>query len=210
MVTDFSISSRSTVSKFAYNQQRYNNTMVQIKPFVVEEWMDRLENTPGALNVAETCCDSVSIRDLENLSTEKDVQGPLDRIAKSRMTYGAILGSDATRQNIADLYGNGDQTATGAPLSKDQVVLTQGAIAANYLLLYSLVGPGDHVVCVYPTYQQLYDVPRSLGAEVSLWKLKKENGFVPDVAELDGLVQKNTKVCGRLGCEKLTGLTLRG
>jgi aspartate/methionine/tyrosine aminotransferase len=182
--------------------------MVQIKPFVVEEWMDRLENTPGALNVAETCCDSVSIRDLENLSTDKDVQGPLDRIAKSRMTYGAILGSDSTRQNIADLYSNGDQADTGT-LSKDQVVLTQGAIAANYILLYSLVGPGDHVVCVYPTYQQLYDVPRSLGAEVSLWKLKKENGFVPDIAELEGLLQKNTKVCGRLGCEKLAGLTLR-
>jgi hypothetical protein len=32
---------------------------------------------------------------------------------------------------------------------------------------------------------------------------------VPDIAELEGLLQKNTKVCGRLGCEKLAGLTLR-
>lgn len=171
--------------------------MVQIKPFVVEEWMDRLENTPGSLNVAETCCDSVSIRDLEELSTDKNTKGPLDRIVKSRMTYGAILGSDATRQSIADLYSKRTENSTGSSspsLSKDQVIITQGAIGANYLLLYSLVGPGDHVVCVYPTYQQLYDVPRSLGAEVALWKLKKENGYIPDVSELDSLVQQNTKV----------------
>lgn len=176
--------------------------------------MDRLENTPGALNVAETCCDSVSIQDLEDLSTDKDGKGPLYRIAKSPMTYGAILGSDATRQSIADMYSdgttNGTKAASDPALGKDQVILTQGAISANYLLLYSLVGPGDHVICVYPTYQQLYDVPRSLGAEVSLWKLEKEHGYVPDVAELDGLAQQNTKVCAGWKHEWPTRLTSSG
>jgi aspartate/methionine/tyrosine aminotransferase len=170
--------------------------MVQINKFEVEEWMDRLENTPGALNVAETCCDSVSIQDLQDLSTDKSIPGPLDELARTRMTYGAILGSDTTRQRIADLYNKGPSSENAPkPLSKNGVILTQGAIAANYLLLYSLVGPGDHVVCVYPTYQQLYEVPKSLGAEVSLWKLKEENGFIPDISELDKLVQQNTKVC---------------
>lgn len=170
--------------------------MVQIKPFVVEEWMDRLENTPGSLNVAETCCDSVSIRDLQNLSTDKTSPGPLEDIVNTRMTYGAILGSDTTRERIADLYNQGvDGADASKPLTKDEIIIAQGAIASNYLLLYSLVGPGDHVVCVYPTYQQLYDVPQSLGAEVSLWKLKEQSGYIPDVAELDSLVQQNTKVC---------------
>jgi aspartate/methionine/tyrosine aminotransferase len=69
-----------------------------------------------------------------------------------------------------------------------------GAIAANFLTLYTLLGPGDHVVCVYPTYQQLYSVPESLGAEVSLWKLKKEKKYVPDLADLDALIKENTKM----------------
>jgi aspartate/methionine/tyrosine aminotransferase len=79
-------------------------------------------------------------------------------------------------------------------LTAEDVIVTQGAIGANFLALYTLTGPGDHVICVYPTYQQLYDTPRSLGAEVTLWKLKKENGFVPDVDELAGLIKPNTKV----------------
>ncbi|KAL6876981.1 pyridoxal phosphate-dependent transferase [Trichoderma novae-zelandiae] len=71
---------------------------------------------------------------------------------------------------------------------------TQGAIAANFLVFCGLIGPGDHVICVYPTYRQLFSVPESLGAEVSLWRLRLENGFVPDVDELETLVKANTKV----------------
>jgi aspartate/methionine/tyrosine aminotransferase len=57
------------------------------------------------------------------------------------------------------------------------------------------------VVSVYPAFQQLYSLPKSFGAEVTLWRLKKENGFVPDVRELEGLVKTNTKVsdCHRVG-----------
>ncbi|KAJ0343567.1 hypothetical protein COL154_003855 [Colletotrichum chrysophilum] len=163
--------------------------MVQIKPFEVEEWMDRLETTPGALNLAETCCESVSIQELTQLCSDPTVPGPLD-IATRRLTYGAIYGSEETRQNIANLYR--DEASEDLP--SDQVVVTQGAIVANFLHLYSLVGPGDHVICIYPTYQQLYEVPKSLGAEISLWKTKPENRYIPDVKELEGLVQKNTKM----------------
>ncbi|WQF82616.1 Putative aminotransferase, class-I, pyridoxal-phosphate-binding, aminotransferase, class I/classII [Colletotrichum destructivum] len=163
--------------------------MVQIKPFVVEEWMDRLETTPGALNIAETCCESVSIQELTQLSTEKSAAGPLD-ITTRRMTYGAIYGSETTRQQIANLYDND----VSGPLPSDQIILTQGAILANFLTLFTLVGPKDHVVCVYPTYQQLYEVPKSLGADVTLWKLSSENGYIPDVRELESLVRDNTKM----------------
>ncbi|GJC84808.1 capreomycidine synthase [Colletotrichum liriopes] len=163
--------------------------MVQIEPFVVEEWMDRLETTLGVLNMAETCCESVSIQELTQLSTDKSIAGPLD-IATRRMTYGAIYGSQTTRRHIADLYEN----EVSGTLPTDQVIITQGAIVANFLLLYTLVGPKDHVICVYPTYQQLYEVPKSLGADVSLWKLKSECGYVPDTQDLERLVRDNTKV----------------
>lgn len=163
--------------------------MVQIKAFEVEEWMDRLETTPGALNIAETCCESVSIQELTQLSTDKSAPGPLD-IATRRLTYGAIYGSETTRKQIANLY-DGDISGS---LPHEQVIITQGAIVANFLLLYTLVGPGDHVICVYPTYQQLYEVPKSLGADVSLWKSKSSNGYIPDTQELLGLVRENTKV----------------
>lgn len=146
--------------------------------------MDLYECTPGILNVAETCAESVSIDQLIQLSEDK-ATNPLQ--TSTVLTYGAIRGSSTLRQRIASLY-------KGEHLSAESVLITQGAIAANFLVFYGLVGPGDHVICVYPTYQQLYSVPESLGAEVSLWRLQPENGFVPDVDELEALVKANTKV----------------
>ncbi|KAF4441084.1 aspartate aminotransferase [Fusarium acutatum] len=96
----------------------------------------------------------------------------------------------AASVSIDDLVGITEDTK----LVAEDIVVTQGAIGANFLALYSLIGPNDHVVCVYPTYQQLYEVPRSIGAEVSLWKLKEEESFVPNVDELINLIRKNTKV----------------
>lgn len=162
--------------------------MVKIESFEVEQWMDRYETTPGVLNIAETCAASVSIDDLTKLSTDKSNAGL--SLLSTKLTYGAIRGSDAVRSRVAGIYSKGSPE----PLPSDQVIITQGAIVANFLLFYTLVGPGDHVICVYPTYQQLYGVPESLGAEVSLWKLKEENGYIPEVSELEGLVKDNTKV----------------
>jgi DNA-binding transcriptional MocR family regulator len=163
--------------------------MVKIEPFEVEQWFDRLENTPGVLNVAETCAASVSYDDLVHLCEDKTLPDPLRRFQK--LTYGAIRGSEQLRQRVASLF---DRASEAVPLPAGNVIITQGAIGANFLLFYTLIGPGDHVICVYPTYQQLYSVPESLGAEMSLWRLKEENGYVPVVEELEGLVRSNTKV----------------
>ncbi|KAI1059111.1 hypothetical protein LB507_003471 [Fusarium sp. FIESC RH6] len=161
--------------------------MVRIVPFAVEQWMDEYETTPEVLNVAETCAASISIDDLVGMCTDAKTPGPIDTSIK--LTYGAISGSPLLRERIA-----ANCSDEGTRLAADDVVVTQGAIGANFLALYSLLGPGDHVVCVYPTYQQLYDVPRSIGAEVTLWKLKEEENFVPNTDDLAGMIQKNTKM----------------
>ncbi|RYP58184.1 hypothetical protein DL770_010492 [Monosporascus sp. CRB-9-2] len=164
--------------------------MVKIPPFEVEQWMDKYEKTPGVLNVAETCAASISIDKLVVMNRLKTLAPPPVDFSKP-MTYGAVLGSDELRRNITKTY---EQPGQPSPITPKDIIVTQGAIAANFLLFYTLVGPGDHVICVYPTYQQLYSVPETLGAEVSLWKLKAENGFVPDVTELEGLFKANTKM----------------
>ncbi|KAM0466669.1 hypothetical protein ACHAPV_000174 [Trichoderma viride] len=158
--------------------------MVRFQRFEVEQWMDDYETTPGVLNIAETCVESVSIDQLVQLSNDK-AANPLH--TSTVLTYGAIRGSPTLRERIASLY-------EGEQVSSDNVLITQGAIAANFLVFYGLVGPGDHVICVYPTYQQLFSVPESLGAEVSLWRLHAENGFLPDMGELEQLAKENTKM----------------
>jgi aspartate/methionine/tyrosine aminotransferase len=150
--------------------------------------MDKYETTPGVLNIAETCAASISIDELVALCEDPSIEPPLK--TSTKLTYGPIRGSDTLRGNLASLYS----ARVATPLPVDNILITPGAIAANFLLFYTLIGPGDHVVCVYPTYQQLYSVPQSLGAEVSLWKLRKDKKYIPDLEELKDLVKENTKM----------------
>lgn len=158
----------------------------------VANLVQRYETTPGVLNIAETCVASVSVADLQALSTDKTGASPLS--LSKKLTYGAIRGSATLRERVAALYNNDDEASSHDTLPSDSIMITQGAIVANFLLFYTLLGPRDHVICVYPAYQQLYGVPQSLGAEVTLWKLQRENGYVPDVEELASLARPNTKL----------------
>jgi aspartate/methionine/tyrosine aminotransferase len=79
-------------------------------------------------------------------------------------------------------------------VSAEGVLVTNGAIQANFLALYTNIGPGDHVICQYPTYQQLYSVPESFGAEVSLWRSNEEKEWSLDEGELKALIKPNTKL----------------
>ncbi|KAK8061899.1 Capreomycidine synthase [Apiospora phragmitis] len=135
--------------------------MVKITSFDVEQWMDEYENTPGVLNVAETCCSSISVDELVRFDERRGAAGssPLDLSA--RLTYGPIRGSEELRSHIAGMYQGAPGSPDGAVVvPPEQVLVTQGAISANHLVFYTLIGSGDHVICVFPTYQQLYAVPR--------------------------------------------------
>lgn len=162
--------------------------MVKIEDFAVEQWMDKYELT-ARYNIAETCCASISVDDLRALSEDKETD-PLGQLQSTKLTYGSIRGSASLRETLSNLYS----AKTPARLPKDNILITAGAIQANFLVLYSLVGPGDHVICHYPTYQQLYSVPASLGAEVSLWKSNEANEWQLDIEELKGLIRPNTKM----------------
>jgi aspartate/methionine/tyrosine aminotransferase len=150
------------------------------------QWMDAHENN-CKYNIAETCCASISIEELRELSENKTKE-VLD--TSKPLTYGAIRGSDDLRNNLARLYS----AKVTNPLSPDNILTTPGAIQANFLATYALVGQGDHVICHYPTYQSLYEVPKQMGAEVDLWKAKPENDWVPAIDDLKALIKPSTKL----------------
>lgn len=144
--------------------------------------MDTYETT-AKHNLAETCSASISLNDLLTLAPKESL---ID--FSQKQVYGAIRGTEALRTNIANLY------SPVGKISTEDVLVTNGAIQANFLSLYTNVGPGDHVICQYPTYQQLYSVPESFGAEVSLWKSEEGSGWGMDLEKLMGLVKSNTKM----------------
>lgn len=156
---------------------------MEIKAFSVEEWMNAYE-TSAVYNIAETCVDSLTLEELVTL----DGTNPDDffhSLYNVKLTYGHIEGSPAFRQLVANLYST---------MQPHNILPMNGGIGANFLVFYSLVQPGDHVVSVHPTYQQIYEVPQSFGATVDLLTLRPENNFLPDLDELRSLVRPNTKL----------------
>lgn len=156
---------------------------MNIKPFKVEEWMNAWED--GAVwNIAETCVDSVSLDELFALTGE-DKNAFLNDFSARRLTYGEIVGREEFRAGVASLF----QT-----FQADEIITTHGAAGANHHIFYSLIEPGDKVISVMPTYQQLYSIPESYGAEVRILKLRRENGFLPDLDELRKLAEGGVKL----------------
>jgi len=159
-------------------------------PFAVEQWLDSHE-TSAKYNLAETCCASVSIADLCSLAESPSAPSASSLLSTSAIqSYGHIRGNPTLLGHLSRLYSS----KVGTPLPPENILIAPGAIAANFLVFYALLGPGDHVVCHYPTYQQLYSVPESLGAEVSLWRSRPERQWLPDFDELKTLCREGTKM----------------
>ena len=156
---------------------------MRIEPFFVEQWMNAHETT-ATWNIAETCVHSLTLEELLELSGDAD--GVLRRLRDTWLGYGDIVGSPRLRAAIAALYGE--------RISADNVLTANGAIGANFLALYALVEPGSTVVSVQPTYQQLFSVPESLGADVHVVRLREEDGYAPDVEAIRAAADGRTSV----------------
>ena len=167
---------------------------VKIKPFAVEEWMNTYE-TGAKYNIAETCVDSILPDGLFALAGV-DKRAFLDDFCSRRLTYGDIEGAPAFRRGICSLYET---------LGISDVITTHGAAGANHHILYSLVEPGDHVISVMPTYQQLYSIPEGYGARVDILKLRPENGYGCDTATLRDGAECHKCLRGNAGTLKAGG-----
>ena len=117
---------------------------MEIANFGVEEWLNVYE-TQATLDIAQSTIASMTMSELMALSPDNGTQFYQD-LAQQKMNYGAIEGSEAFKQAVSELY----QT-----VNSNQVLQTNGATGANLLALYALVKPGNHVITMFPTYQQL-------------------------------------------------------
>ncbi|MEO0680286.1 MAG: aminotransferase [Pseudomonadota bacterium] len=166
---------------------------MKIEPFGVEMWMNAWE-TRCRWNLAETCVQSLTLDQLLQLAGKNDAD--LAELLPLKMTYGAIEGSDALRDAIAGLY---------AAQTRENILAAHGTIGANMLVHKTLVGPGDHVIAVTPTYQQHVSIPESLGARVDRLPLRARDGWRPDLDALDALATSQTRLIALTNPNNPTG-----
>jgi aspartate/methionine/tyrosine aminotransferase len=157
---------------------------VRIEPFLLERWMTRHE-TYVKYDIAESGILPMTTADLLDLLPASERAAALERLLALPLGYSEARGTEELRRLLAATYARGDG---------EHILVTTGAIEANFLLFNELLDPGDHVIAPYPAYQQLYSVPRAIGCDVSLWKVGPETGYRYDVNALERLVTPRTRL----------------
>src|SRR5689334_20860930 len=127
---------------------------MQIADFALERYFAQWE-----FSVRHVLCAS----DLEALTLDELLAiadpGSRQLWENLRLGYTESLGHPMLRDEIASLY----ETAAAS-----DVITFTGAEEAIFLVMHALLGAGDHAVVVWPAYQSLFEVARSIGADVSL------------------------------------------
>jgi len=98
--------------------------------------------------------------------------------------YTESLGLPALRSEIARLYRS---------IGPDDVITFAGAEEGVFLGMHALLRAGDHAVVVWPSYQSLHEVARSIGASVTLVPLDPSDWSL-DVDAVAAAMRPNTRV----------------
>jgi aspartate/methionine/tyrosine aminotransferase len=157
---------------------------VKIETFLLERWMTRHE-THVRYDIAESGILPLSTGDLLQFEPDSRRAATLEKLLALPLGYSEARGTEELRGLLAATYARGDA---------DHVLVTTGAIEANFLLFNVLLDAGDHVIAPYPAYQQLYSVPKAIGCDVSLWHVGPETGYRYDVDALERLITPRTRV----------------
>ena len=150
---------------------------MKIKAFKIERYFAEYELKAKYL-LSNSDCDGFSL-DYITKRFNATEQALWDNLA---FNYTEPQGLPQLRSAIAKEY----QTIS----AEDVVVLSPGE--ANFTFMNMVLEEGDHIICMSPAYQSLYQVAISLNCKISFWQPDHKNWHF-NVADLEGLVTSKTK-----------------
>ncbi len=149
---------------------------MKIEIFKMERMQSTWENVVEH-NLSESGVHPLSLEELLTAEEKKEM-------LRLPLGYSQTNGTPELRAEISRLY-------PGASL--DSVLVTSGSSEANFLLMWSLIEPGDEVLFMMPNYMQMWGLLRAFGAVVKPFFLREELGWQPDPDELKKLVTAKTR-----------------
>jgi len=123
----------------------------------------------------------------------------LDQLTDIEIGYTQTNGTVGLREQIARLYPG---------IGLEQILATAGSSEANFLLIWSLIEPGDEVLFELPNYMQMGGLLQAFGAVVKPFCLRQDLGWQPDLDELGRLVTEKTKLIVLTNPNNPTGAVL--
>lgn len=167
--------------------------MPQFQPFLMERWMSKYEQEVE-FNLSESGAHPILLSEL--LSDDPDY---INHLLSTDLNYPYVNGIPELRENIAALYD-------GATMNN--VLVTTGAIEANYNATHTLLNTGDEIVIMLPNYMQIWGIAKNFNFKLKTFHLREENGWAPDLDELNEIVTKNTKLIAICNPNNPTGYIL--
>jgi aspartate/methionine/tyrosine aminotransferase len=164
---------------------------MKIQHFQMERMQSTWENVVE-YNLSESGVHPLSLREL---LTEQELQ----EVQNTGLGYSQSNGTPELRERISALY-------PGA--SPDHILVTNGSSESNFLLMWSLLDPGDEVIFMMPNYMQMGGLVRSFGARLKPLWLKENLAWAPDLDEFQKLVTPKTKLISVTNPNNPTGAVL--
>lgn len=115
------------------------------------------------------------------------------------------LADDDGRRRWEDLW-LGYTESEGLPELREAIAAQFTSCDADHILVFSapeeaifhvaaaILEPGDHMVGITPAYQSSYEIPRTIGADVTLVPLREDRDWTLDLDELAAALTGRTKL----------------
>jgi len=119
-------------------------------------------------------------------------------LSKTLLCYGDHAGMPALREVLAKPYNLGIK----------EILVTQGAASALFIVATGLLSKGDHMLVMHPNYATNIETPKAIGCEVEKIELKFALNFRPDLEAIKKQIKPHTKLISITTPHNPTGMTL--
>ena len=166
---------------------------MQLKPFLLDAWLDQYEHDIE-FNLAASTGPTWTVNDILALADDETRH----RFLNHKLVYSHPAGADSLREAIAEMQR--------VPVEAVQIVT--GAAEAILVLMWLAAEPGANVIIPLPGFTTFAALPESLGLETRFYRVRRENGFRIDPDEIKQLADSKTKLILLNSPHNPTGATI--
>ena len=152
---------------------------MQLKPFLLDTWLDQYEHDIE-FNLGASTGPTWTVKEILALTDDETRH----RFQNHELVYGRVAGNDSLREAIAEMQQ--------VPAEAVQVVT--GAAEALLAVMWLAAEPGANVILPLPGFATFSALPQSLGLETRFYGVRRENGFHIDPDEITRLADSKTKL----------------
>lgn len=151
---------------------------MQIEEFKLERFFAKYEFKAKYL-LSSSDPESFSIEELLNYEPISK-----QKFDKQWLGYTETKGNPELRSEITKLYEK---------INSEELLVHSGGEEGIFIFMNVALKPGDHVIAMFPAYQSLYEVAKSVGCEITKWELNENDKWELDIDFLKKNIKNNTK-----------------